>query len=109
LADQQNRLRSLLISAAKDISASLSSPSEQQKSDDTDDYYFGFSRQSSVNDDVETTTSSANKQELEVMHFLEERHSCTSLLPYAAWRVLASITRTSTLQSGTDITFVLSV
>ena len=82
LADQQNRLRSLLISAAKDISASvgLSSPSEQQKSDDTDDDYFGFSRQSSVNDDVETTTSSTNKQELEVMQFLEEKRKDVAVL-----------------------------
>ena len=80
LADQQNRWRSLLITAAKDISASVFSPSEQQKSDDKDDDCFGFSRQSSVNDDVETTTFSTNKQELEVMQFLEEKRKDVAVL-----------------------------
>ena len=85
LADQQNRLRPLLKSAVKDISASVSSPSEQQKSDDAGDDYFGFSRQSSVNDNVETTTSSTNKTRTggnAVFGGKEERRSCTSFLPY---------------------------
>ena len=85
LADQQNRLRPLLTSAVKDISASVSSP-EQQKSDDAGDDYFGFSRQRcSVNDNVETTTSSTNKTRAggnAVFGGKKERRSCTSFSPY---------------------------
>ena len=50
-ADQQSRLKALLMSSARALSTDVSTMCEQPKSDDTDDDYFAFA------DNNETDTS----------------------------------------------------
>ena len=73
LADQQNRLKSLLIAATRDMSAALPNASAQSVNDggDTDDDYFAFADSA----DTESSQPAADitfKCDLEVMQFLDD-------------------------------------
>lgn len=82
LADQQNRLQSMLVTAAKNTVASVGML-DQSKSDDTDDDYFAFADISNGENETNGTSSvapSTNKHELEVLQCLEDKRKDIAVL-----------------------------
>ncbi len=89
LADQQNRLQSLLVSTAKNIALDSAAQFAEPKSDDTDDDYYGFTESIDTNTSVNITASAIAKHELEVFQFLEDsRKEMTMLNNYPLVKAL---------------------
>jgi len=82
LADQQNRLQSMLVTAAKNTVASVGML-DQSKPDDTDDDYFAFADVSNMVKMrlvVHIVVPSTNKHELEVLQCLEDKRKDIAVL-----------------------------
>ena len=81
LSGHQSRLQGMLTAAAKSNAAAVSM-CEQSKADDTDDDYFAFDESNSGDNETGTSVavSSANKYELEVLQYLEEKRRDLAVL-----------------------------
>lgn len=82
-ADQQSRLKTLLMSSARALSTDVSTMCEQPKNDDTDDDYFGFADNNETDTSHMQTALSAqdnNKCDLEVLQYLEDKRRDLTVL-----------------------------
>jgi hypothetical protein len=82
-ADQQSRLKGLLISAARSVSTDMPNICDQPRGDDTDDDYFAFAETNDADtqpSQTHTAQDMTNKCDLEVLQYLEDNRKDLKIL-----------------------------